>query len=241
MPRGLPHFVCIVFACVILASGCASRFGLSSSSRVVLPSSSFDKIVVRTRIIIECDENMKSPAKDFDDIMRDIKFAESIFGDLNLRIDIVEITRTSDKRTWEECFDLDAHKYDNYMSIYYIKDKIVLDQETFIGIANFPWNPSRKGIVVCGAAGRATLAHEIGHYFGLRHTFDGAEDITDTLSPEQYSRVYPGLSYRFYSNLMNYRYSDNGVEVTPKQIDKMKRFAMESRADIIDWRKSLQK
>lgn len=69
---------------------------------------------------------------------------------------------------------------------------IVEDPRGVCGYAFYPGSgPSRGGIVLnksCAAPGSTTLVHEMGHYFGLPHTFSGWEN-GNTPSSNQQERV----------------------------------------------------
>jgi hypothetical protein len=73
------------------------------------------------------------------------------------------------------------------------------------------------------------LAHELGHYFGLRHPFDPKNDISDVdfFETEDDSRY-------GYPNIMNYTTFDfNYLNFTQGQLERMRYNAIFYRKDMI--------
>ena len=230
------QFVCLLAAFAV--GGCVQRPFLHPSPNHI--SNLTNKLVVRTRIVVECDDGMQNPSRELVDIIRDLKNAEILYSELGISFNVIEITNTSKQQSYEAYFKNDSGNSETYLSIYYLKNKMIVGNESMVGLANFPWDTKSRGIAMVSSCDGWTLAHEIGHYFGLRHTFDLDEQISDTLSPEEYSKIHPSVDYYCYPNIMNYRYHNILPTVTPQQLRVMNRYAYGERAGIIDWKKSVK-
>lgn len=126
------------------------------------------------------------------------------------------ITRTVSSETEnasDNVKDLIRWPNQRYLNVWVVKS-IELDNSgdgTTLGYAYYPdvtqWNPSIDGIVVIASAlgqnssrnGR-TMTHEVGHYLGLPHTFDGpcnqdGDGISDT--PRENGDAYFGCDYNY--------------------------------------------
>ena len=87
-----------------------------------------------------------------------------------------------DNTEWQELMDL--HFVDDAINLYCVNS---IDINGFLasGVAQYPDSPFNNMIIVRNSAGPATLAHtlahELGHYFGLPHTFDGSGYVQDEI------------------------------------------------------------
>ena len=70
-----------------------------------------------------------------------------------------------------------SYNQEGVINVFYI-NKVVDDASIFCGFASFPWRDSEYVVVKnsCALNG-STLAHELGHYFGLYHTHETALGI----------------------------------------------------------------
>lgn len=72
-----------------------------------------------------------------------------------------------------------------------------LSQLGFCGLATFPGNgpgnPIEEGAIImsfaCATGSRNEIVHEVGHYFGLPHTFDGTAGAPASLQAERVTRL----------------------------------------------------
>lgn len=192
---------------------------------------------IQTRIVIEVstfdgDCELKLYAANSESILNEFKIAEQMFDDIGLRFQINQVVFVPVLYDIESIFK-DASLYPNYMSVYY---PLLSSSFSMVsGVGNLPWNDSSSdGIIVTMLRSKTTLAHEIGHYFGLLHTFE--EDYCDD-TPEQLflecidydSEEDINVNCR---NLMNYCTHDSRF-VTKDQLERMKRFLRTSRKSII--------
>jgi len=125
----------------------------------------------------------------------------------------------------------DATKHPNVLSIYYLTSYSPAalryhngKLEGLSGFSAFPWGERAHGVMLfCATATHLTLAHEIGHYFGLYHTFDGLTDmVDDTLHTDDPN----------YDNFMNYTQT-SVRSITKGQIVRMNFFLVHYRTAVL--------
>jgi len=139
-----------------------------------------------------------------EDVLNDIEYAEEIYKDLNIKFTITDVTYLlkkydvdNDEDLTEEIiryiifndymdnirFLIDAVQHKNAISVFYT----VSIGDGVSGLSTFPWHISPYGIQVDRlSATEFVLAHEIGHYFGLYHTF---QDPTDHVDDTPYENI----------------------------------------------------
>ncbi len=152
-------------------------------------------------------------------------FVEDVAGDTDIRFTLAGITRTSIKKTLSikkmKSTALGGHDPVNplkYLNVW------VISNVDYLGSATFPGdNRNKEGIVLAyrafakknvekGAAMGRTLAHEVGHYLGLRHIWgtNGCKNgdyVLDT--PKAFKEYYncpkyPQISCKSIDMTMNY-------------------------------------
>lgn len=77
---------------------------------------------------------------------------------------------------WESIFSPTSTARLNAINVYVSTGGIVIDGDSFAGVARYPWNASPNNMIVLSSnqlTSSFLLAHELGHYFGLLHTFNG--------------------------------------------------------------------
>lgn len=233
MFRWLIAFLCVfVFGCA--NSNQRQAFVMHDKTAFAMNS---NPVCIRTRIVVEeCDGKA---VRDLVDIIKDIEYAETLFCDLNVYFVVVAFATAPADQDWEVYLTKDADRFPTCLNVYYCRAHLK-GNEDCLGKSSFPWVVHSNGIVVYGAnLTNTTFAHEIGHYFGLLHTFekDWAQGnlvyndyVDDTLSPTEYATLYPGDDYCNYNNLMNYHVCDVDF-ITHGQIERMRWFLMTSRTN----------
>ena len=193
-----------------------------------------DVYTINTRILIEGQpvEIMQDGkmiegmwwARDPDDVQRDIDNAEKVYSDLGIKFHVSEISFREMNPNLLDHF-IGANLHPGLMTVVYM----LPNNFQWDGYSSAPWEMVNRGIIVHYLADDWTLAHEIGHYFGLLHPF--AEDyVSDT--PEQESKYCTGPEHstRNCHNIMNY--CDHTPKMaTPGQLERFKRFLRASRMD----------
>lgn len=141
--------------------------------------------------------------------------AERIFAPIGLTFERTEIevparlTATS----WDLLEQSAAHGNEVFVVWYVFPTRTNEDSlRTTVGSAAFPWMPLAGVCIFAGIADDWTLAHEIGHWLGLYHVFDGDDGVDDT------PLTILGGTY----NLMDY--ADGEPVVTDGQLDRMRQF-----------------
>ena len=196
--------------------------------------SDLDVYPIRTRIIIEGQPikvNHKGEeitamwwAKSIEDIRRDLDIGEKLFESVKIKFVVTEVSyrefQPNVLRYW-----IDANNQTGLLSVVYMLPSAF----DFDGYSSAPWEAVNRGIVIHYRADKWTLAHEVGHYFGLMHPF--VDDFVED-TPIQ-KRTYcsgPVNSTSNCHNLMNYCDHDP-KHITPGQIDRFRRFLRATRVD----------
>lgn len=160
-------------------------------------------------------------------IKKELQFAEDVYDEIGLKFHIV-------KTEFREYGDLnselleDAAKYPDHMSIYYRMPRL---DEYFEGLSGAPYEHLHSyGILLSYNRNPWTAAHEIGHYFGLLHTF--MEDHCDDTPAETTEPCVKKGETKNCCNIMNYCLHSPKV-VTPDQLERMTDFIRSRRFNVI--------
>ncbi|MHA2279588.1 MAG: M43 family zinc metalloprotease [Promethearchaeota archaeon] len=201
----------------------------------VLPDPKF--YAITTRIVIEGQpiqfenegEQIEAMwwARQNKDIKRDLANAEQIYAKIGLKFVVTEVVYREFNPNMLQHF-IDANIHQGVLTITYM----LPNGFQWDGISSAPWEPITRGIVLHYLSDEWTLAHEVGHYFGLRHPFDD-DFVKDT--PQQEQKYCAGLEFSTSNchNIMNYC-DHNPKHVSPGQIDRFKRFLRSKRMDHFD-------
>lgn len=176
------------------------------------------------------------PARAPSEIINDFKVAEKKLESLKIRFCIEDIVFfPSHKDPINNEIDLSNYKDDQFpakndcLNVYYIFSN--RGKSEYSGIGNLPWS-GLNSIILLGTCGQGSLTHEVGHFFGLFHTFDESDYVDDTpqvVLPDGVDLVkFLGKKETdpCYNNIMTYY--DNAFEssFTPGQLKRMKHFIL---------------
>lgn len=152
------------------------------------------------------------------DVFDHLKTAEKIFENVGLKFIIEECVFQQYNPDYKAMF-VDAAKHQNCMSVYYL----LPGEFELEGLSSMPWETSAWGICLAQDRREWTLAHEIGHYFGLLHTFDSNGDYCDDTEPQKKGQC---TYYELLPNCRNVMsYCDHTPKyITPQQVDRMKKY-----------------
>lgn len=186
--------------------------------------------IIKVKVVIEANAEGEL-CRSTDDILKDFDVAVQLFGEIDMSFIILsqETISIEDETPSERDYRLDAMMSPGIMSVYYIFGHKWLTPH---GLSSFPWDKDRTGMLINGShADHFTLAHEIGHYFGLWHTFDEGSkkgdfvkdttDECDWVSEEPYST---------YNNIMNYTSADT-KHITMGQLERVRYYLNTFRKD----------
>jgi hypothetical protein len=119
-----------------------------------------------------------------DTILKELEFAEKIFAEAHIKFHITKVEFQEYGVSDEELF-LDAAKYPNHLTLYFRLPRI---GEEFEGLSGGPYEGiASHGILLSFYRMPWTVAHEIGHYFGLLHTF--REDYCADTPAEEFEGI----------------------------------------------------
>lgn len=184
-----------------------------------------EPILIKTRIVVE-QKNGKA-VRDLVQIIKDLWYVEYVYSGIRIKPVVVSFAMTdADLVTMDDYLVRDAEANPYTMNIYYTNKRIDSNGK-LAGISSFPWEKINSGILlVAPLIGESTLAHEVGHYFGLLHTF--SEDyVSDTPSPSEFDSI-----YAYYPNIMNYHVL--GVDFATKgQMKRMLYYVNNHRKNVI--------
>jgi hypothetical protein len=186
-----------------------------------------DEYYVRTRVVIEYaailieDEETIGTfilfAEHFNTIMKELKFTEDIFSDAHVNFHITQVEYRQYGDSSDADYLEDAANFKNHMTLYYRLPRV---NEQFKGLSGGPYEGVHSfGILLSYIRSSWTMAHEVGHYLGLLHTFD--EDYCKD-TPTENKTCEEKLSQNC-RNIMNYCDHEPKM-ITTDQIDRVEHF-----------------
>ena len=160
-----------------------AHFTAPSSALIVVPETEIEKLThskiyhIRTRIVIETvfliDKSIIASATDIKKTQDDLDKAVEVFSGVTIKFDVVQISYIQfSSRDFVDCW-IDALNYQDCLSIYYV---FCHPQDTYVGLSSPPWIDFPYGIILAKSSNDYCCAHEIGHYFGLFHSFQNGPD-----------------------------------------------------------------
>lgn len=212
----------------ILFCGCARlEFEFADKTTPIITETIKSEYKIRTRIAIKKNE-LDAITENLDQILNEFSFAEKIYSHINLKFIITKCDFV-EKISIDECHK-DAEKYPNMMSVYFLDTT-----REFQGEAAYPFTKLEQfGIVMMKSRmSECALAHEIGHYFGLMHTFERDDFCSDTQSEILIGSACSGMSANC-GNVMNYCFHEHRF-ATKEQCKRFLAFLITTRkSHIID-------
>jgi hypothetical protein len=173
-------------------------------------------------------------ARSISDVQRDLKHTEELYRDVPIQLVVKEVTfkhYTADYIT--QMFE--SNDRTGVLTIFYMLPKSF----PYDGLSSGPWETFNRGILIDYRADEWTLAHELGHFFGLLHTFEENDYVDDT-PPEKPDTnkmcIGPSNSTNTCANCKNIMAYCNHTpkHITRGQIDRFKRFFRAKRQEFLE-------
>ena len=191
-----------------------------------------DTYFVKTKIIIETSQfkgtngsNVTWLARTQEEIKEDLKIAENIFSDIPIKFVVKEITYREIQNNIH-----DFRNSPDMMTIFYfLPSQCEARRCNFAGYSSPPWAKPFNAIFITCNATKWTVAHEIGHYFGLIHTFE-----EDYINGTESQEIFPCQKENSPNchNIMNYCEHEPKI-ITQNQITRFRRFLRASRYECL--------
>lgn len=189
----LKPFLFILSLCVFL-QGCSLAIHLIADAPT--DNKKFpikDVYYIRTRIVLEqkitpfLGQNLVQTSTNAKRIQEEIKTLEYIYKDMGIKLYVERCDTIKQLFTRNDYFK-DSENYKDFLSIYYRLPGGPPELEDFEGMADFPWYKLFKNysvIILNFNRDNSCLSHEIGHIFGLIHTFE-YDDLCDDTPTQKY-------------------------------------------------------
>ncbi|KKM18810.1 hypothetical protein LCGC14_1661990, partial [marine sediment metagenome] len=223
---------------LFLLTGCVAQSNSTKSfyddTRYKMPPISEDDFpkqdfyYIRTRIVIETaqiqwpetNEKITLKAVTKKKVEDSLLLAEKIYKDVGLKFHVDQYVFMNFQPKINH-FWIDATRYSDSLSFYFLLPRADVP---FNGLGSGPWGACPWGIILFATANKWTLAHEVGHYFGLLHPFGkiGKEGDCVKDTPVHTSMIGgPNIN-----NIMMYSTFTNKKLpfITAGQIERMQRF-----------------
>ena len=221
-----------LLACVLRCWGCAALVLVqpAAPTPVVLgtPQPGW-RAVIHADVLVEREGKLLAAQRSR--IAQDIEQAEVLYQKLNIEVDWQFHTIPADVRVSDTSLrELARARGREVLTIFYVfpfrVGNMGLGGSMNQGISAWPWEEFRDGIVIFGCvASPDCLAHELGHWLGLLHTFEQDDLVADTQWAPQSST----------QNIMDYS-NENRSVVTQGQLDRMWGFlCTEPRCRAVTW------
>lgn len=200
-------------------------FSLISISCTVIEPIDFEELNIGTRVVIFLEDS--EPIVSWELIDLEIRIVEAIYAPINLHIIIEEIEFLN---LWmPKDIQEDAQLHKETLNIYFTH--IPLEME-INGWSGMPFNPYGYQVVVGQLRLPTTLAHEIGHYFGLFHTYLKTDLVEDTLPPNKWDTNPAEAHNMKYRNIMGHA-SIFRTYLTDGQLERVEYYARRHRKMIM--------
>lgn len=221
--------VFLLFVCLLGLHACVSepkQHFIHKNNELIAPGSYGPPYLVRTRIWIEHYRGFSAVSES--DAKFILDYASNYFSPIDLHFYVQDIYVLESEHlntfTYKLAIDnVDLCCNDSLNIIFFLPRDDVKNS----GYSSFPWE--NKHYVAVSSSRPSTLGHELGHFFGLYHTFsnngDGVSDTYHTDDPA-------------YNNLMNY--SEAVIQyLTPGQLNKVQNMLDTYRKDVLIFSESI--
>lgn len=193
------------------------------------------RIIIEVQPVVVDDQNGARvetlwASRTIEEVKRDLYLTEQVYKDLGIKLVVTEFAFREAQHNFGVNFIM-ATAYSGSITIVYMLPNTF----PYDGFAAPPWAAINQGIVIAYLADKWTLAHEIGHCFGLQHTFEDKLEDTE----EQIQKYCTGVecSTPNCHNIMNYC-DHEPKEITPQQKERFKRFLRSKRASFFEREKT---